>query len=587
MTASINIFNTPQVVTLTLGGPNTGATLMNYPVNRTDFKLIKGVTNEILFFVKDTDRHPVTVSNLANAGLQDIRIIITNPFNECLLLGSEVSAVTSYTTNYTSTMTTLSNSTMIVTNTTVIYSNGTSDPGGNSNTNAITVSNTPMIFANTGSGFYTVPPTVNGVVVELWGPGGAGSITSLSGAAGGAYAKKTIAVEPGETYPYFVGNSAGVEQATFWGNTTALNATFGAYGGASVANDVIDVSFAYGAPFGDYDVGYFGSPAITGDANGQASAWSGGNGSTNPAMFNESNPNGGGQSNGSVGTIPGGGAPAGNSVGDPAQLTFGGRGQMRLTQIIDTANANANSGGGDDGNSGSNSNTISNTIIDNTVTVTNTVSTSVTYVSNTTSGDASVLVPAPGIDPAKGVWLLRLKSTDIADWPLGYLRYSVICDRVGGDQVLLYTDRNYGPYGGLEVLHGPFPQPREVTTFTPADCIKLGDSLFSSPMPGAAAVGNIHGVMGAVAHLTSFTGSITVQASLENVAPVSDSEWFAAEVTSSTLGTVNYGTITFNTPTDGPIYIATKGNYMWMRFIVYTDKFATGASWSSIDYRNT
>ncbi len=59
MTASIIIYKTPQVRTLILGGIS-GEKLMNFPINRTDFILYKGITNEILFFVKDVDNKPVS-----------------------------------------------------------------------------------------------------------------------------------------------------------------------------------------------------------------------------------------------------------------------------------------------------------------------------------------------------------------------------------------------------------------------------------------------------------------------------------------------------------------------------------------------
>jgi hypothetical protein len=34
----------------------------NYPVNRTDFRLLRGVTNEVIFFVRDIDRKPVSLT---------------------------------------------------------------------------------------------------------------------------------------------------------------------------------------------------------------------------------------------------------------------------------------------------------------------------------------------------------------------------------------------------------------------------------------------------------------------------------------------------------------------------------------------
>jgi len=195
----------------------------------------------------------------------------------------------------------------------------------------------------------------------------------------------------------------------------------------------------------------------------------------------------------------------------------------------------------------------------------------------------SILVPAPGITPDKGVWMLKLDKLDIVDWPLGMLRYSIIMDRTD-DQVMLYSDRGYGPYSQLQVLNGPFPAPREAETILPGDMVFLGPSRYSGAYRGAANVGNISGQHSIVAKLTGFKGSITLQGSLENSPSQNDADWFYANVTNSMSGTITNGTVTFNSPTDGPVYIAAIGNYMWMRFIVHEAMDAAG-TFNSIDYR--
>lgn len=201
------------------------------------------------------------------------------------------------------------------------------------------------------------------------------------------------------------------------------------------------------------------------------------------------------------------------------------------------------------------------------------------------SNDPSLLVPAPGIDPSKGVWLLSLPSTVIATWNPGYLRYSIICDRVGGDQVMLYTDRNYGAYSNLEVVTGPFPMPAEAITITPDMLTARGLSFYSGAFPGAASLGNISGLHSAVVNMVGFIGSITVQASLENQPSTNDSGWFTADIVSYSSGVFDpSGSIFFNTPTTGPIYFSIYGNYLWVRFIVYPEALSSG-SYTSIVYR--
>ncbi len=620
MTATVNIYSLPKVLTLTLGGA-TGAALMNYPANTTDFTLAKGITNEILFFVKDTDRHPVTAANLSNLGIVDLRMIITDSDTGQLLLGSQTPAFyvntvtntyvyasntnTDYTTNIVSTITVYSNTVTIVSNSYV--SNNTANSGGgdsNSVSNSNTVSNTPIVISNTGAGIYEVPDTVNAITVETWGPGGAGVLTNLSGAGGGAYALKNYSVNPGDTFDYYVGTSNAIaEQPTYWGNTNWLYADFGAYGGANVMNNVSDISIMFSAPFGSYDVGYYGNSPVTNDGNGQAAAWSGGNANTNPAALNESSPEGGGEASvGNSATTPGGGAPANQFMNAEITTLLGGPGQIRITQYVantannaggDTGNStsNSNSNANSNSNSNSGSNTSNSNSFSNTIIFTNSTTTSVVYTSNAVWSDPSVLIPAPGIDPTKGAWLLRLAASDVANWPLGYLQYSVVCDRIGGDQVMLYTDRNFGYVGGAQLVSGPFPFPPEATIIEARDfTFKTPKTVYTGSLPGAASVANLSGQMSLVVQMHGFAGSVTIQGSLENQPDAQESDWFIVDVDPTTLtnnATVdpNSGGVFYSDEVYGacgPSYIAFSGNYMWVRFIIHT----SNGSFSQVAYRN-
>ena len=201
--------------------------------------------------------------------------------------------------------------------------------------------------------------------------------------------------------------------------------------------------------------------------------------------------------------------------------------------------------------------------------------------------DNSVLVPYTAVDPAKGVWMFSVSASDIVDWPLGGLRYSVVGDRVQGDQVMLYTNRSYGPYGSLEVVQGPYPMPPEATIVTPdmmvnTNVVGAATIMTSGSFPGAATVGNISGEHSVVANMAQFTGGIMVEATLENQPSQNTSDWFLANITSSTNGVVDAGIVTFNNPTDGPIYMSVLGNYTYVRFTVKP----LGGTFTSIAYRN-
>ena len=72
MTATISVYKLPQVVNLTLA-PTSGAILMNYSATRSDYTVAKGITTEIHFFIKNTDREPITFTNG-----ETLQIVITD-----------------------------------------------------------------------------------------------------------------------------------------------------------------------------------------------------------------------------------------------------------------------------------------------------------------------------------------------------------------------------------------------------------------------------------------------------------------------------------------------------------------------------
>lgn len=64
------------------------AILSNYPVNRCDFSIIRGVQNEILFFVRDLDRNPATTITFSQ-----VTINIVDPESSTLLMTRNLSVV--------------------------------------------------------------------------------------------------------------------------------------------------------------------------------------------------------------------------------------------------------------------------------------------------------------------------------------------------------------------------------------------------------------------------------------------------------------------------------------------------------------
>lgn len=85
----VMVFNIPQVANLVYPGSLQfeGKMLNNYPVQRTDFRLVRGVTNEIIFFVRDIDRKPVVM-----AVDDSLTINIVDTRNDTLLMSRDLTA---------------------------------------------------------------------------------------------------------------------------------------------------------------------------------------------------------------------------------------------------------------------------------------------------------------------------------------------------------------------------------------------------------------------------------------------------------------------------------------------------------------
>ena len=187
-------------------------------------------------------------------------------------------------------------------------------------------------------------------------------------------------------------------------------------------------------------------------------------------------------------------------------------------------------------------------------------------------------VPLSIYDINRGLWQMRVLKTDVQDWELGFYRYSVVVNRDQGDQVMLYTDRAYGPYSNLRLLDGPYPDPIEATTVPREEFTYKADSkLYSGAFPGAAKVRNLSGLHSAVFNYNpEFMGTITVQASLEDQPSQDAVDWFDVQ------------SMTFETPnSDSPYLMQFTGNFLWVRFVVTElDPHSTG-KFQSVVYRNT
>ena len=88
-----------------------------------------------------------------------------------------------------------------------------------------------ITYDTPGDYVFTVPAGITSIIVECWGGGGGSESIGtnsgtrmVGGAAGGAYARKTISVSPGEEYPLTVGAGGNyVATGTGQGGDTFFN----------------------------------------------------------------------------------------------------------------------------------------------------------------------------------------------------------------------------------------------------------------------------------------------------------------------------------------------------------------------------
>lgn len=220
------------------------------------------------------------------------------------------------------------------------------------------------------NGVYIVPVGVSSIKVQCWGGGGSGGVATGQAAAGGggsggAYVEQVIAVTPGQTFNYSVGNGGyGVITST---NRNGGNTWFGsattllAKGGTGGSNATLNFNTANGAPAVNSGnigglISFYGGAGGTGTygANGSqaggggGSAGSNGNGGAGQAATggNAGLSGGNGASagtwqlplncncNGNLGNTPGGGGSGGQSS-DPAdnQGGNGGSGRIIITSV--------------------------------------------------------------------------------------------------------------------------------------------------------------------------------------------------------------------------------------------------------------
>jgi hypothetical protein len=172
------------------------------------------------------------------------------------------------------------------------------------------------------------------------------------------------------------------------------------------------------------------------------------------------------------------------------------------------------------------------------------------------------------VNPTRGHCRLTLLKQDTFDWIPGYFSYSLTVTDSTGLETALYIDKSRVVQGFFELQQGPLPNPVSATILTPdsftaqswGSDTSISSYLVAQEYPGAAQSDNRSGLQTIAVYANNFSGTLWVQASLENSPPNDDNQWFDV--------TLNTGNTSANfTSYTGITHFSFVGSYMWLRFI--------------------
>jgi len=171
------------------------------------------------------------------------------------------------------------------------------------------------------------------------------------------------------------------------------------------------------------------------------------------------------------------------------------------------------------------------------------------------------------VNAATSLYSLSTQPSDMVNWPTGSLQYSILVSRSDGSQGMLWTDRDYSPYGICTVTDGPLPGPATPTVLNPMTFVSIDGYSYSSPLPGAALFGYPDNAQTFSFYTTNFTGNIQIEASLVSQPSSESQNWF------------NVDTQVFNT-SNGVTSATYLGNYLWMRVGVQNTNYTYGTPYT-------
>lgn len=164
---------------------------------------------------------------------------------------------------------------------------------------------------------------------------------------------------------------------------------------------------------------------------------------------------------------------------------------------------------------------------------------------------------------AKGICKLEIAPDVMADWFLQTYSFTIIVTNTDGTRHMLYVDQNEGQRGFFELAQGPQFDPFPSYEVTWEQFMLTSESppegqttyRYSSAFPGSLQRNNTSGLHTVVAHFENYSGTLTIQGSVEDGTPGLN-DWYDIKVLELDKKT-------------GVEVVSFEANLNWVRFWVH------------------
>lgn len=158
----------------------------------------------------------------------------------------------------------------------------------------------------------------------------------------------------------------------------------------------------------------------------------------------------------------------------------------------------------------------------------------------------------------RGLFTVTITANDLLNVKGQFLSYSIHLEDTNGDSIITYSDSHFGNNGSIQISTEAYPGPREtkvvLTFIEDSKLFGIDDSVWNSEaVPAEPALNGNEALHTAVVYATGYTGTVTVQATLDNQI-LGTNDW------------ADIATLSFDGTETEPKAINFNGVYSFVRF---------------------